>query len=184
MSETGEKILEMLEAIKEGRETITELGHSQNDIQIRFTSAGVFFESANGSNEVEDTDFARQIGAALIMWANVKDGWTFSADDIFNLTKLLGWTNSKPENHTVNQSRAEWYERNIPFMTLETMKRNWEDLKKIERDYATNGEGIDTHLLDCRRAMDYLWHAMKEKDPNIKQCKKCYFIDGDPHFCK
>lgn len=181
MSETGEKILEMLEAIKAGEEYEFRAGNGE---VIADRNGISFVPRYDHLFEVEDVDSVRQIGAAFIMWANAKDGWTFSADDIFNLTKLLGWTNNKPERHSVNATRAEWYERNIPFMTLETMKRNWEDLKKIERDYATNGEGIDTHLLDCRRAMDYLWHAMKEKDPNIKQCKKCYFIDGDPHFCK
>jgi hypothetical protein len=156
---TNEEIMQMLDAIHAKKPYVYKL----SDVDIfEFKSDRVksTYRCGHGFT-FDDVETARNLAGALIVWANVQEDYTPTGDEMAALVKLAGFVEWPTKHHPVNQSRAEWYAKMTPLMSIETLKRNKSDLRKIalqankERDHAT--------LRDANRALDFIHYELKQK---------------------
>jgi hypothetical protein len=132
---------------------------------VRICPEGIDMVDEQGHRLVDnfyDVTTIRQLAGAFILWCNVKqDMRPENGDEMNALIKFCALFELPQKGHPVNGSRADWYARMTPIMSVETLKRNESDLRKIalqankERDHAT--------LRDANRALDYIHYELKKK---------------------
>jgi hypothetical protein len=136
-----QEVVEMIDAITKGRNYRLDVPTTQSsdEMYVGFDTGAVIFHGVGMSflATITDPRTAREIAAALVSWANHKDGG-------LPFTPLLnsGW-------------RYEWYKRSVANMTQETKDRNLQDLEAIYRNPNTSTEEAD----DIARAIVVLKDA-------------------------
>lgn len=130
-----------------------------------FSSDEILFDIEGSSTKMSDPTFARQLAGALILWANKQEGIRpENGDEMETLIKFCALFDVVDDTHPVNNSRADWYARMTPLMTVETLKRNRADLNVIAKELAkSHAPAARTELADINRAIDYIHHELKKK---------------------
>jgi hypothetical protein len=143
----SDEIVEMIDAIYEGKyyahgfstkkDVITiEVGAAEGTEEFWFSS---FTPGANFLAKIDDPRTAREIAGALVAWANRKDGLNNGAHFLSRLGVSI-IDDGRPEFPSVddymhinrgNDTRKNWYARNVGRMTQETKDRNLKDLLGI-----------------------------------------------------
>lgn len=181
---TPEEITDMLSRIGEGKLFPYVMKDNSGD-QLRLSVAtdGFAMRTSGDFFDLTDPNQALLLAGILVKWANVRLGRTLDAEEADAYTRLFGIEAEKPEQHPVNNLRAKWYERNVKLMTLETMMRNYNDLKAIQEDIQNRSISPE-EVNDIRLALGLLWTHMRAKDARVEFCNKCYRVFLNDHICR
>ncbi|MFG2268081.1 hypothetical protein [Streptomyces sp. NPDC048720] len=172
----SEMALEMMQALKEGKTFNFEVKACEGnytELRVHLGQKSMALYDADGefAFKVNDPKVAQGLAGALVWWAFQQQGKKPTGEEMAACMELFGWADKAFGYHDVNESRAKWYERNIPIMTLETLQRNLRDLKLIgARAQAQNDNAT---FNDVVKAIGYLQHAIREKEakPELKKCE-------------
>jgi hypothetical protein len=173
-----DQVVEMIDAITEGRRYLFNVDEATT---IVFSPEHFEVVDEHGDELVASIDnerLAREIAGALVAWANRKQG----TEERLTINAFLSAIGVPQDAVKINSSRQDWYARNIQFMDVPTLRRNFDDLMRI-----TKTKGLpDADKADANRAKDFIWSALREKDPETKQCQRCLLLDGPLHskFCE
>lgn len=165
-----DEVCKMIDAITEGKEFTLSVPVpvGENSLTLKFHEDEISIYGAHGfATAIRNLRDIREIAAALVAWANRKDGtidlaamsilgsirWAElkkSAEDD-TAPSIHDWANIKSGRST----REEWYRRNVRHMTPETLKRNMKDLKEIKAQTPVGPE-----YDDIQKAIDILHVAL------------------------
>jgi hypothetical protein len=169
----AEQVCEMIDTITEGRNYDLEIkgANDTGECRLQFASGSFSLALLEGwATEIDDPRTAREIAAALIAWANHKDGIVF---DQLTAAANLAAMRKSPTAPTVEDwaeiksgrsSREEWYRRNVERMSLETLKRNKEDLKGIRANLPTHSPTRETDWADINKAINIINDELLKRD--------------------
>lgn len=165
-----DEVVAMIDAITEGkifakRWNLSEGGH------FNFASDGEGIAlRTSGVTEIQDPRTAREIAGALVAWANKKEGHNEGAaflgklavsilnDGGVDFPSVNDWAHIKAGRDT----RTNWYARNVKRMTLETLKRNKQDLEGTKAQTPPGPE-----LDDIRRAINVIDDELYKRDQGV-----------------
>lgn len=151
----------MLDAIRNNTDWCAEFkaNGSHDDLTLSFDAEHVSISVPDLGTHIfqtSDPKTLRSLAGVLVSWSNKLEGLDPTATEMAAAMRLFGWTDAAFNSDPVNETRLNWYVKNVPLMTPKTMFRHFNDLRVLAKHLDGN------QLYDVNRSIDVLWVAMRK----------------------